>query len=466
MANPSPNQQYPIQVLRGPNLGKTTFTANIPLHEFFDLSNVAHKNNRISKGTAQRELNIPHAKKLALYILKGLVASTIHEKEKNNKPCASTLYEIQKHIGDQPYYSLQPFVVNIRNACKDGSDLVEDKFSITTQNQNIKCEVIKLSKEHLLWVIDGQHRRAAAHIVIEYLKNILETGHYPNKRGNFSPYIKDNKDLKLSEDEVLAWADVYEVSLKLATISVEIHLGLTIEEERQLFHDLNNLGKKVDQNQAISYDNSNPINGFIKKRLQEKIIKINDTNKENKDWLKHDGHLKLKDVAAINAMLFLGKASSNSATTEVIQRTDIGLKFWKTIIKVQHFGVIGGKAKSIIMQPVVLKALAKLAWQFKFSKTRPDNGDQLFEQLLYGIENQIDFSHQNKIWRYYTLDKNERDRDFYVLGKDYLPLENTGNRDLGNYSGGLMRFGNKSNDIYPILADMIRYILRLPSVRK
>ena len=165
-------------------------------------------------------------------------------------------------------------------------------------------------------------------------------------------------------------------------------------------------------------------------------------------------------------MLFLSKSSSNSATAEVKQRTDIGLKFWKAVVKVKDFGTIGGKAKTVIMQPVVLKALAKLVWQFKFSKTRPSNGDELFEQLLHGIQHKIDFSHENKIWRYYTLDKNERDRDFYVLGKEYLPLENTGNRDLGNYTGNLMRFSNKTNDVCPLLANMIRYSLHLPPARK
>jgi hypothetical protein len=41
-----------------------------------------------------------------------------------------------------------------------------------------------------------------------------------------------------------------------------------------------------------------------------------------------------------------------------------------------------------------------------------------------------------------------------------------GNRDIGSFQGGLMRFGSKHNDIIPILCDMIRWRLKLPSRRR
>lgn len=43
--------------------------------------------------------------------------------------------------------------------------------------------------------------------------------------------------------------------------------------------------------------------------------------------------------------------------------------------------------------------------------------------------------------------------------KSYLPSEETGNRDIGGFNAGLMRFGSKHNDIFPIIGDMIRYQL-------
>ena len=50
---------------------------------------------------------------------------------------------------------------------------------------------------------------------------------------------------------------------------------------------------------------------------------------------------------------------------------------------------------------------------------------------------------------------------------EYLPDATSGNRDIGSIdSNGYMRFGNKHNDIYPIIADMIRWKLNLPNRHK
>lgn len=48
----------------------------------------------------------------------------------------------------------------------------------------------------------------------------------------------------------------------------------------------------------------------------------------------------------------------------------------------------------------------------------------------------------------------------------YLPEEGAANRDIGAYQGGFMRFGAKHNDIYPVLADMMRWATNLPSRRE
>ena len=57
------------------------------------------------------------------------------------------------------------------------------------------------------------------------------------------------------------------ITSAFTTIQVECHLGLGVKEERQLFHDLNNLGKRVDASLALKFDSANPINVFIKEVL-------------------------------------------------------------------------------------------------------------------------------------------------------------------------------------------------------
>ena len=67
------------------------------------------------------------------------------------------------------------------------------------------------------------------------------------------------------------------------------------------------------------------------------------------------------------------------------------------------------------------------------------------------------------MWRYYEY--SPVDRQAHGMGglATYLPPEGTGNRDIGSFQGGYMRFGAKHNDIYPIIGDMIRWKLHLPS---
>ena len=119
---------------------------------------------------------------------------------------------------------------------------------------------------------------------------------------------------------------------------------------------------------------------------------------------------------------------------------------------------------TVAAQPVVLKALAKLTYDFAFSKRKPDDADTLLEKLLTGIP-KLDLSHANRMWRFYELSEEERDAELPGL-KDYLPSSDEGfNRDIGKYDpvAKVMRFGAKHNDIFPILSDMIRWTLGLPT---
>jgi hypothetical protein len=110
----------------------------------------------------------------------------------------------------------------------------------------------------------------------------------------------------------------------------------------------------------------------------------------------------------------------------------------------------------------VLKAIAKLVFDFSFSNRRPANGDELTEKLLSNLTD-IDFGHENPMWRYYELGAADGVGSGLAGLAAYLPKEDTGNRDIGSFQGGFMRFGAKHNDIYPIIADMIRWKLGFPS---
>jgi hypothetical protein len=310
----------------------------------------------------------------------------------------------------------------------------------------------------VMWVIDGQHRRWAMAHVVEFLRHVQHHQAYP-KKGSLFPY--NGNGPAVSKDVLPLWRECLQIALTHCTVTVEAHVNLTAAQQRQLFHDLNNLGKRVEAGTAFGFDNSNPVNLFIKNHLIESSdpgLKVVD--KDIVDWSEHDGSIARKDIVAVNAILFLNKTNVRGATPPKVAKMEAtAMRYWRAVKTIPGFGEAGAKQKTVAAQPVVLKALAKLVYDFSVGKWA--DTEQL-DDLVEGISS-MDFSHENRIWRYYTLDEQGRDAEFPGL-KDFLPPDADGNRDIGSVDeNGMMRFGAKHNDIYPIIGDMVRWKLNLPN---
>lgn len=450
--------ETPFNVFIGHNLGHRVFTMSVPFRKFYDISDVA--NDRENGPVAQRPLDEAHAKKLAVYMVKGLISAARMRRMRLGKEVPEAFDSVLRALGEQPYFSLQPIVCNIRNVPPGGtgSGGIRGLRLETTGGETAGFKVF-LSERHILWVIDGQHRRHAAEMAMSFLDTVRQTGRYPGK----GAVLFFEKGKAVNDSDMQVWNEAYEAARAYATITVEVHLGLDIDQERQLFHDLNRLGKKVDASLAFQFDGSNPITHFIKHKLTEDLgIRIIDT--EVKDWSLDTGALVLKDVVAINAIAFLNKGNIAGATPAIIEpREAIILELWGQIAQISGFGNDRAKEKTVAAQPVVLKALAKLAYDLNFNNRRPENAEELYTRFLAGIS-EIDFSHENPMWRYYDMsDEERRDANLSDLAR-YLPDDSgTANRDIGAMQNGFFRFGAKHNDIFPTLADMIRWKLDLPS---
>ncbi len=319
---------------------------------------------------------------------------------------------------------------------------------------------IILQQKDILWVVDGQHRRYGMQKVFEFLDEVTRSRKYPKKKSLY-PHLGE---IELTSEEIQGWQVCMEVARSFCTVTIEGHLGLGIEEERQLFYDLNSLGKKVQAALALQFDSSNPVNQYIKEVLiDDGDIGLEIIDKDKIDWDDDKGEMTRKDLVAINAILFLNKTNIRQAKPlEVEEKEEIATRFWKTIIQIPGFGKSGAKATTVAGQPVVLKALAKLTYQFGFSRSADP---EILEKFLNEILT-IDFSHSNPMWRYYDLTESERQQFNLSNLSSYLPSETEGaNRDLGKYdkNAGVMRFGAKHNDISPIIGDMIRWKLGLPN---
>lgn len=451
----------PYKVFLGHNLGQQVFLLSVPMHDFFSISDVANDRSESGEPVAQRRLDEGHARKLASYILKGLVAAAINRRVGRRLPASEILNSISQTLGPQPYLSMQPIVANIRECSRGGGNI--PAIRVLTKEDEVACFKAMLSQKHVLWVIDGQHRRKGMALVFEFLDSVVRNHRYPKKHSLFP-----SKAVDPTPGELQAWTECLEVARGYSTVTVEVHLGLGVEEERQLFHDLNNLGKKVEASLALQFDSSNPVNQFIKEVLFDDVLGWEPIEKDVSDWHQDSGALTRKDIVAVSAHLFLNKTNISGATpADVEDRKEVATRFWARVKEIPSFGQPGAKLATVAAQPVVLKALAKLTYDFAFSKRRPENGSQLLEILLANIPS-LDLSHANPMWRYYEMTEQERTNSGLDGLSEYLPTEDEGyNRDIGKFDPGtnVMRFGAKHNDIFPIIGDMIRWRLNLPSRR-
>ena len=300
---------------------------------------------------------------------------------------------------------------------------------------------------------------------MDFLKHVTTFHKYPSKASLFPSTNKE----ELSSDELAVWVDCLE-ALKYCTVTLDVHLGLELDQEKQLFHDLNNLTKKVEKSLAFQFDSSNPINQFIKNVLVDD--KFDSANfdvqeKDQSDWGK--GGLSRKELVAINAILLLNKTNINGALPAIIDSRVAGAeKYWDTVLNLPGITSENSKLTTVAAQPVLLKAIAKLYFDFFFGRNEElktkENQRKLTEDIL-----NVDFSHTNAMWRFYTFTDEEKINEGLVELKEYLPTDDEGkNRDLGAFdpNAKTFRFGAKHNDIYPIIADMIRWKLGLPSRKK
>ena len=447
---------YQLMARPGNNLGNPTLIFSIPMSEFFRLSIIA--NEPTAGEIAQRRLDVGHATKLAKFMLKGLVNAARVANAANGSTVPDEAFENVLHrMGPQSYAAMQPLVVNIRNAGPRGSRLSAKHFPEGGPAIGVS---VYLGQRDLLYVIDGQHRRWGIEMVLDFLEEVRRAHTYPKVKSTLYPYDRDTRDVP--PDERAVWEKVYEVSRTVCTVAAEAHLGLDVEQERQLFHDLNNLTKKVEVSLALEFDSSNPVNQFIKTNLLDKLVRKADGDKV--DWNSTDtGAMTRKDLVAVNAHLFLNKSNINGATAAVVDAaSDNAIRFWEAVSQCDGFGDTNARDVTVLAQPVMLKALAKLTYDFAFGR-KGQRSEEHLTTLLDGITN-LDFSHENPVWRYYEMTDEERVRNGIAGLATYLSTSQ-GNRDIGAFdqANGKMRFGAKHNDIFPILGDMVRFQLGLPS---
>lgn len=116
------------------------------------------------------------------------------------------------------------------------------------------CEV-RISTRGKLYVSDGQHRCGGIKLCVEKVEYELDQA-----RNN-----EDNEALDY-------WGNILKC-LEQTNLPVVIFTDLVKSDEKQLFHDLNNLGVSVNQSQALHLDQNDKFN-VLSKELENEISQV------------------------------------------------------------------------------------------------------------------------------------------------------------------------------------------------
>ncbi|MDR6290632.1 hypothetical protein E9232_003158 [Inquilinus ginsengisoli] len=454
--------EFNAPVLMGFNMGNRTLALTITMEQFREYSDVANEARIVEMGDdrsdiAQRPLDEKHARSIALYMLRGLLAAVRQNWQDEDRHIPDDLGDILSELGEGPYQGLQPFTGNIRKCLPGGEDLV------LIEKSDGKL-VLSLRQGQIIYVIDGQHRRYAYELLMNWLRELIATRRYSSKRRGGLYIPEGNEDMQMTTAEVDIWIAAAELARSHFTVDVTVHLGLKPDQEKQLFHDLNNLGKKPDAALAQAFDQANPISVFIRKNLEDTGVlgaqlKIADAGSK-KGAKKNDDPAAViyrDDLVSTNALLFAGATNQAGISTSAVNpSTDYGIRFWKAVASQPHFGEPNWEDKTLLAEPVMLKALAQLAYTFHGSRERNhEQRDRFLEDIEAG---KIDFSPSNTMWELYLKDDAGRAEVDATLD-DYLTPD-AGRKPYAVKRDGRLDFASNTRDIARYLGDLMRWHLK------
>jgi hypothetical protein len=435
-----------VKTFTGFNCGSKTFSLVMSL---FDLQHYTQVDRE-----AQRPLDPKHAQSIAQYILKGLLHGASRTRQNGDGKIPQAMSEIIANMEMGAYMSIPPLVTSFRDCKPDGTDIKAIPLR-AAENGELASYRITLHDNTRFWVVDGQHRREALRLVQQFLDDIRSYRRYPSQPKLYPAATRGI----LGNEELQVWHDAL-TEMHKCMVTMEVHLGLSPRQEKQLFHDLNNLGMAVKKNLARDFDDSNPINHFTKQSLRETKLSGRVLMQDKVSW--EDQGFSFADLVAVNSLLLTNKTSEKGArAAEVSPRIDGANRFWDSVIKAGDLRSENARQRTVLAQPVVMKALGKLWYDFNWGKKANLTTAENQHKLEAGI-GQLNFGHDNKMWQYYLMNEADREAQFPGLNS-YLPGEGKGTKDVGTFDGNVFKFGIKHNDIYPIIGDMIRWQLKLPS---
>ena len=440
------------------NLGVPTLKVTMSIQEVLDYTRVANREQISQPGfeaeeIAQRSESQQHTKKLAKFVLKGAVYSLKKWLETNNQDVPQSLLGIHNELGAATLAAIQPIVGNIRELQPGGSDL-KLKPGLDDQRPVV---YFSLNASQMIWIVDGQHRRKAFKEVIDFLERSSSEDKY--LKGGL--YVPSDGNLSISTEERKLWSNLHVHLRSTAFVAAEIHLGLTAQEEKQLFYYLNAKTLVVGKNLQHEFDQSNMINSYVAKLEGSFIEKF--SSKESTTW--EMGFPSRTELNGITGLLVGGALNAGDTLSPglIVSRLDeIGDRFFDAVKSVKGFGQPDSKNKTLIAQQVVMKGIARLLFDCLYAKgqsnTGPEHADMIIEVIKSG---KLTFNHSDDFWQALFMDPEERKQKFPGI-ENYVHVKQGSGFLAGAMVNGQVRFGSNTNDIYRRIGDLLRYKLGLP----
>lgn len=397
------------------NLGATTFTTSIDVGTFLNQSLVG--NDPAAGAVTQRPLSVSHATSMAAFNLSALINATVKEFESKYGDVPQEVVEVFDHVSRKSYYAWAPLVGSVRFALSEVEASKNDKTGEWT---------LQLRPDQLIWVVDGQHRRKGLEYTRDWLTKMTTERKYPRLKEAFPQGMKTVGDAAL-----VFWQLALEEFTSSFSITAELHFGMTLDQERQLFYFLNDLSRSVPSAVAQAFDKDNAINVFTHELIADFIPMGLVSEKGQVDW-EDPAWIRRDSINGINAKLILNHGNIDNAKSSVVgPRLEDARAFWKAVLSLPN---ITDRKASLAAQPAMLKAIAKCYYDLKWARGsgRKALPADIAEKFLAALAT-VNFSHSNLEWR-------------GSVGKPTGVL----------HADGSFRFSPTHNEIVPVLASTLR----------
>ena len=436
--------------------------ASISLEDFLRFTTIANESQLREDGkytgperVAQREQRDAHARAFAEYFL-GAVANRILKSPSTSEGVRTYAKHVLSCVKQQDFYSLPPVTLNM------DTEKVE---TVRRRGSEGPTFTLAFSTGYRFGLADGGHRKKAAQYFQTLLEYVVLENELP-KSGYLSPTAHKELSVRAPLDHHAEYTkqDAAEFWMQALNIYGEIEVGAFIQPihgqivmERQSYHDLNNLGLKLVQGQALSFDLASPINEYLSRSHKAPLPPLADQDVIL--WANDEGEIARKHAASICAYVIRGRSSQKGIThSQFEQKVNLLEAFWTCACSLPGVGKKNGRDISVASQPVVLKAIARLTWEVAFGIEKDYELAVEIHEKLYKLGKDGFFKHDRRYWLPYDDEDQIKDPRHVP----FLPPPTGVNRNLGaKDSEGRIRYGAKHNDIVSILVDVLRCELGL-----